>query len=46
MGMAFREIAAILEIKSKTKRRAIAKFIIRIAQEEPNLDAPALSARA
>ena len=47
MGKALEATAEILEVGSdEAKRRAIAKFIIRVAKEDDSLDAVALRDRA
>ena len=43
MGNAFEDVAETLGIgRDEMKRQAVAKFIIRLAQEDANLDAAAL----
>lgn len=46
MSEALEVTTAALRIESETKRRVVAKFIIRLAKENPRLDASALSERA
>jgi hypothetical protein len=46
MSNAFTAATEVLEIGGEIKRAAIARFIIRLAQEDGNLDAAALHDRA